>query len=273
MKLYLTYILSIYFLLICIIYKVKIYNLDYKNNCISLIIPSTQSDFLRCYKQFFYLSNSFLEAKEVIIVISSVTNKTMLKDILYSTKIRNRIVLGLRESHHNAASNRNYGYELSTCEIISFFDVDDVMSENRLSIVYNILKMDKTVEFILHKYSSNCKEIQKRSNNIDVMKYKYNFTYDYIYRIYKKYYFSEDSHERWCCKYIDEIKKEPIHNGWPTMRSYIFDRMKYNISYSFGQDSDFNSNVILMGFNVVILNVSLGYYKKDNLCNNYNLCF
>lgn len=67
-------------------------------------------------------------------------------------------------------------------------------------------------------------------------------------------------------KFKLNTNKKYFHNGWPTMRRYIFNKIKYNSSYNIGQDSDFNSNVILNGFNTTILNVSLGFYRKDNLC-------
>lgn len=246
------------------------HHVDY---CISLIIPSTEDDFLRCYKQFFYLSKSFILAKEIVLVISSVTNSTKLQYIIQKLSIRKKIILSTRMSKQNAASNRNYGFKLSTCSIVSFFDIDDLMSVNRLAILFNVLKYDKTTEFILHKYTSNCRKMKEIVNINNSVKYKYNLTYQYIYKLYRKKSNKEHSHQRWCCKYIDDIKHESIHNGWPTMRRYIFNKIKYNSSYNIGQDSDFNSNVILNGFNTTILNISLGFYKKDNLCLNYKLCF
>lgn len=240
-------------------------------NCISLIVPSTERDFFKCHKQFFYYSKSFTIAKEIVIAISSVTNTTKIERIIDNISFRKKIILGIRKSNHNAASNRNYGFLLSKCNYISFFDIDDVMSINRLPLLYNLLVNDKTTEFILHKYSSTCNKMSYKITH-SFYKYKYNLSYKYIYESYRKNYKREKSNTEWCCKYIKEIKMESIHNGWPTMRRYIMKKIKYNLSYWYGQDVDFNSNVILSGYNTSILNISLGYYKKDNSCRNYRIC-
>lgn len=57
------------------------------------------------------------------------------------------------------------------------------MSVNRLSILFNVLKYDKTTEFILHKYTSNCRKMKEIVNINNSVKYKYNLTYQYIYRL------------------------------------------------------------------------------------------
>lgn len=257
----------IYFSIFSILIGYEIYKSNSKN-CMSLIIPSTEQDFLKCYKQFFYYSDSFLYAKEIIIAISSVKKAEKIKTIIKSISFSNKIILGLRSSNHNAASNRNYGFKLSKCKFISFFDIDDIMSINRLPILYNTLKNELTTEFVLHKFTSTCIDLLHPS----LYNFKFNISYKHIYESYKKKYNNEKPNRRWCCKYIDEIKNHLVHNGWPTMRRYIMEKIKYNISYMSGQDSDFNSRVILNGYNTSILNISLGFYKKDNSCVNFKMC-
>lgn len=266
------YILFIYlYILFIIISVIVIYENNYSRNCISLIVPSTETDFLKCYKQFFYNYNAFSVAEEIVLSISSVRNISFLRKIIESIDIKRKIILGLRKEDNNAASNRNYGFKLSKCNIISYFDMDDIMSNNRLSVLYNFFNYDRTTEFVIHKYTIRCNNLAK-DEVIEYDRIKYNLEYDYIYNVYKDIYSREESKNRWCCKYIKEIKKELIHNGWPTMRRYIFNKVHYNVSYKYGQDSDFNSNVILHGYNASILNISLGYYIKDNKCNNYKMC-
>lgn len=262
--LFTTYVVYVLFL------KLILENKELNKNqfsCISLIVPSTENDFLKCYRQFLYNNITFQIASEVIFSISSVTNSTLVNMIISRIKIRNRIIAGLRKEKHNAASNRNYGFKLSHCSIISFFDMDDIMSQQRLSLIYSIFDKDSTVEFILHKYESY-------PNNINTIiplplsnSYRYNITYYYIFTKYREINDSDLLRSQWCCKNIEEIKSEKIHNGWPSMRRYIMKKIKYNSRYDYGEDSDFNSRVIISRYNVAILNITLGYYKKDNACN------
>lgn len=259
------------FVNIIILFIFNYIDINYSRNCISLIIPSTEQYFLKCYKQFFHFSDTLSQAKEIIIVISSVTNITNINNIVRNISINKKIILGIRYSNHNAASNRNYGFMLSKCKFISYFDIDDIMSINRLPFLYDLLKNDLTTEFVLHKFSPTCNKLLDIINPSYYM-YKYNLSYNYIYNSYYLNYNKEESHHQWCCKYIKELKKDLISNGWATMRRYIMNKIKYNISYSAGEDSDFNSRVILNGYNTSILNISLGYYRKGNTCINYAMC-
>lgn len=228
---------------------------------------------MSCYKQFFYIYDSFKYANEIVLVISSVSNIKVIKEIISNLAVKHKIILGIRKAVHYASSNRNYGFLLSKCNIVSFFDMDDLMSVNRLPVLYNLFKHDKTIEFILHKYVANCSLLKSSKysyKNIDT--YKFNLSYNYIYNSYVKSYKKDKPNKRWCCKYIEIIKHEKIHNGWPTMRRYILERIKYNNSYEIGEDVDFNTNIILNKYNVTILNYSLGYYIRDNKCKNYYKC-
>lgn len=262
----------VFILLLFVIYYILINrSKEIVKDCISLIVPSTEKDFFKCYKQFFYSINSYKQAKEIVIAISSVTNISKIKQIINSLVISRKIILGLRNSKENTASNRNYGFELSSCSIISYIDMDDIMSGNRLSILYNYFKKDKYTEFLIHKFTTNCNRINNK-NPMNPLEYKYNLSFSYIYLSYKLNSVLDKPNLRFCCKYISPIKNEYIHNGWPTMRRYIMKKIKYNESYAHGQDSDFNANVILSGFNTSILNIALGYYVKDNICLNYKRC-
>lgn len=229
--------------------------------CISLIIPSNEKDFLRCYKNTFHYFKNYIFAKEIIIVISSVTNISKIKNMFNNFTYKRKLILGIRKSKHNAASNKNYGFKLSKCEIISFFDIDDIMHEYRLPTILNVFRNDITTEVILHKFTQSCIELNKYTNITNYKIKRYNFSYDYIRLSYYNY-----NKSIYCCKYIYEIKSEKISNGWSSMRRYIFNNLYYNESLDSGEDSDFNGKIVLYGHNLTLLNMTLGYYKKDNSC-------
>lgn len=146
------------------------------------------------------------------------------------------------------------------------------MSINRLPLIYAFFKYETTTEFLLHKYSSDCNIASSISITSSMQKYTFNLSYSAIYNSYINKYQRDKPYKRWCCKYIDILKHESIHNGWLTMRRYILERIKYNDSYKTGEDVDFNTNVIINKYNVTILNNSLGYYKRDNKCIYFHKC-
>lgn len=236
------------------------------DTCISLIIPSTENDFLRCYRNTFSNFRNFIFTKEIIIVVSSVSNITRVRDIANKLNFGNKLRLGIRKNKYNAASNRNYGYKLSNCDIISFFDIDDLMSENRLAIIYHIFKNDISAEIILHKYTQSCEDFKINTIANRYNTNNYNISYDLIRNSYYKISKTQPHNSIYCCKYIKEIKNEKISNGWSSMRRYLFNKLQFNSTYNCGEDSDFNTKAILSGYNLMILNMTLGYYIKDNTC-------
>lgn len=254
----------IFFILFLLIIKFKLFNKT--DICISLIIPSRESDFIRCYRNFFLYYRNFIFVKEIIIVVSSVSNISKLHYIINNFKYRNKIIIAIRKAPHNAASNRNFGYKLSICEIISFFDIDDIMSENRLPVIYSIFKNDKSTEIILHKYTQSCKELITNSNSDRLKIMNYNLSYGKIRDSYNKINNKVSYKYAFCCKYIEEIKNEKISNGWSSMRRYLFNKIQFNFSINIGEDSEFNMKAILLGFNLTLVNMSLGYYIRDNTC-------
>lgn len=245
----------------CLLFIIFFFTLNYNffikyDICISLIIPSNEVDFLRCHRNAFRYYRNFDVAKEIIIVISSVTNTTRLLYIIEHFKYRNKLVIGFRYSKQNSASNKNYGLKLSKCEIVSFFDIDDIMSIHRLPTLINIFKNDISTELILHKYTKSCKEFKSKSYMIEGVM-KYNLSYSYIRSSYLKISNKVPYKYIYCCKYIPEIKNEKISNGWSSMRRYIFKKLQFNISLNTGEDSEFNTKAIFSGYNLNVLNMTL----------------
>lgn len=229
--------------------------------CISLVIPSTNTTWFRCKR---HIENMICASskypKEVIIVISESGVNRKVKYITYCNFIIN---LYYRKNIKNAASNKNYGSKYTTCSHISFFDSDDIMSNNRIKTIHYILYHYKNFDLIMHMYSLNYSLIN--NNYIDyknINSYFY-LNSSYISDLYKK---NINSHklQLWgCCHFL------PIHyhisNGWITISKKMFEREKFNedISIQRAEDSEFNGRVISKGYRALILTLILGYYSKN----------
>lgn len=235
------------------------------NSCISLIIPSTYKDINRCNKT---LIRSICNLKEypteIVIVISGVVDRFYFDlSILRSELIKCTKILRIltRKKDYNAASNRNYGYSHSSCSIISFFDVDDVMSIYRINIINRIFMENKNIDIVFHPSTRNFSILNSYnmseiySQNVVVKKYKEitkkcRDTFSYKNMIHK----------------CDVSNGFYITNGWPSIKRYIMNYIKFNESLYGTEDLDFISRVVVKGFKVALFKMPLGFYIKDFNC-------
>lgn len=254
-------------LVICLLLlKIEIF---YKySNCISLIIPSTYKDYLRCRNTLISsICNSIFYPDEIVIVISNIENRSI--DFLFNItaslkKCAKRIILKYRRKQFNAASNRNYGFKFSTCPIISFFDVDDIMSIYRMYVINKMFNDNKHIDVVLHPSTRNYRKLDVENKthiyykNIIVDQYnqikeKCIKTYEFDGRIFK----------------CDVSNGFFITNGWPSLKKKIMKLIKFNETLQSTEDLDFLSKVVRNGYNVGIFKKPLGYYIKDNQCKIY----
>lgn len=175
----------------------------------------------------------------------------------------NRLIIKYRENAFNAASNRNYGYLYAHCSILSFFDIDDIMSIYRIAVVNKIFKENKIIDILFHPFTKNYKILDKENttyiysknlvvNQFNIIKEKCRKTFVFDGRIYK-------------CEVSNGFY---ITNGWPSLKRIIMKRIKYNESLYSTEDLDFISRVVRNGYNVGIFRKPLGYYIKDSKCEN-----
>lgn len=233
--------------------------------CISLIIPSTFEDINRCYNTLIKsVCKSLTYPNEIVIVISGIMSnnitkiKTIEKELRKCTNVLNIIY---RRMKHNAASNRNIGYSYSHCPIISYFDVDDIMSVYRISVIYKLYKENSKIDVVFH--SSTKQYYLMNSKNISNIYYKYAVTNQYniiTERCRKTYHFDNRIYQ------CDVSNGFYITNGWPTLKRYIMKFIKFNESLTSTEDLDFISRVVVKGYRVALFKMPLGFYIKDSNC-------
>lgn len=261
-------IIRLLYLLLYILFVFELaYNtLIYKNNiCVSLIIPSTIEDFLRCSESFKKsVCNSIKYSYEIVLVISGIRNRNLNN---YSNTLRiikkctKQLIIIYRKKKYNAASNRNMGYYKSHCNIITFFDIDDIMSIYRIDIIYKVFDKNKNIDVLFHPSTRYYKEMDKINlsnlysryliaNKYNEIKQKCIKTFNFDNRIYR----------------CDVSNGFFITNGWPTIKRKIMDKIKFNDTLTATEDLDFISRVVRCGYKVSIFKMPLGYYIKDNKC-------
>lgn len=239
-----------------------------KRICISLIIPSTFTSWNNCNKQIeMMVCKSSELPKEVIIVISENKNNSNME---YITFCKYHLKLYFRNAIHNSASNRNYGFSFSTCGYISFFDADDVMFSNRIKILRYIVTHYPLYDIIIHKETRIIsKNKYRKVLNKNINHYFY-LNSSYITYLHRKYTATTNKTILGCCIYLPESNIS-VANGWITVKRSVFLIEKYNelSLYRRAEDSEYNSRIILKGYNALILKLILGFYSKRNNCNYY----
>lgn len=239
-----------------------------KSFCISLIIPSTIEDFIKCSNILIKsVCNSIKYPHEIVMIISGVSDISMFKnltEVMNSLKkCTNKLVLYRRKKKYNAASNRNMGYKLSHCSIISFFDIDDIMSIYRIHILNKIFKENRKIDIAFHSSTNDYNKLDK--NNITHNYYKYAVLnkYDAISSKCRKTFIFDNRIYK-----CDVSNGFFITNGWPTLKRNIMNNIKFNESLYSTEDLDFISRIVKYGYKVALFKYPLGFYIKDNTCSN-----
>lgn len=252
-----------YIILLC---SISIGKYSRKNDfCISLIIPSTFDDYTRCYTMLKRsLCNSMIYPYEVIIVISGVYNRDLTNVSLFIYELRKctkELVILYRSNKKNAASNRNFGFYKSRCSIISFFDVDDIMSIYRIEIIHRIFRENRKVDVVFHPFITNYNKLDIYNLSQLYSKYVVINQFSRITERCRKT-FSFDKRVYKC----DASNNYFIANNCPTIKRNIMNYIKFNESLQSTEDLDFISRVVFQGYNVALFNKPLGFYIKDFDC-------
>lgn len=232
--------------------------------CISLVIPSTLFTWNKCHKQVEYMiCKSIKFPKEVIVVISD-SNNTRKEE--YSTYCHYKISLYFRKNKRNSASNKNYGSKFSKCSYISYFDSDDIMSNERIKTIHHIIKYIFKYDIILHMYTRNYTIFKQNIVNYNKISKHFYLNSSYITYLYRRN-MPKHKIQLWgCCHFLP--RKYHISNGWITIKKSMFNMEKFNedVSIQRAEDSEYNARVISRGYKALILTMILGYYSKQNEC-------
>lgn len=234
--------------------------------CISLIIPATIEDYLRCKNTLINsVCSSLKYPQEIVLIISGIYNNSIINYVNINMsnlkKCTNQLIVSYRKRKYNAASNRNMGYRLSHCSIISFFDIDDIMSSNRIYVLHKIFEENKKIDIVFH---SSTNHIHNLDNQNISKYYKMNVVLNQhnIITNHCKKTFTFDNKIHKC----DVSNGYYITNGWPTLKRNIMNSIRFNESLYSTEDLDFISKIVRCGYKVALYKRPLGYYVKDSKC-------
>lgn len=258
--------LFILFILPFIIMKNHILGSAKYTFCLSLIIPSTLEDLIRCYNILIRsVCKSITYPDEIILVISGIYSQNVSKVVSFLKILNNctnNLIIIYRKNKHNAASNRNLGYFKSHCSIISYFDIDDIMSIYRINIIRRIFNQNRNIDVVFHPSTRNYSMLDIKNisqlyskyikiNQYNVITKRCRDTFFFDNRIYK----------------CDVSNGFYITNGWPSLKRNIMKFILFNESLTSTEDLDFISRVVAKGYKVALFTKALGFYIKDNICN------
>jgi glycosyltransferase involved in cell wall biosynthesis len=205
---------------------------------ISVCIPCVESHIIYLPDCLNSISNQTHKPNEVIICISNISSSLeevkRKIELLCSQYIDLNIKVDFTAESRYAGENRNKAVEISTGEIITFIDADDLMRCDRLYVIHKIFSLNPDAIGIIHKFYENKFPLENQK--------EVNFDKIFI----KKYMFSDD-----------------LHFGHSSFRREIFNEYKYSDKPR-GQDIEFVHNILDKYINkLFIYNQPLTYYISD----------
>lgn len=133
-----------------------------------------------------------------------------------------------------AGENRNKAVSMSTGQIITFIDADDIMRCDRLYVLHKIFSLNSNTMGVIHKFYEN-EDIPPNKPEINFDK---NDILPYLY-------------------------SDKLHFGHASFRREIFNKYKYSNKQR-GQDIEFVHNLLEEHIsNLVIYNQKLTYYMSE----------
>lgn len=153
----------------------------------------------------------------------------------------------------NGASNRNIGVKNLNTDLISFFDCDDFMHQDRTKFIKSVFQ-NYNINALVHDYEIS-EPVSFKQKKFDLENFKnqkfenYTLHIDEINHINTKYLFPVDIHEKFL-----------YHNAHVTIKKEIFEKIQYDEQHIF-PDSLFNRNLVLNKIPISYLENKLSYYN------------
>jgi len=126
----------------------------------------------------------------------------------------------------NTSYTRNKLFQLSTCDVLSFFDADDIMHPQRCEFMFRSIYEGADI--------SICK-----------------LTMEELDSTHLEYSGSNIMYSHW---------NDDYHHGHVTLRRYVMNNVRYNINVTRGEDVIFIKNVLEHGYKCVKVPLILTYY-------------
>jgi glycosyltransferase involved in cell wall biosynthesis len=239
---------------------------------ISLVVPTILPE-VKCLELFIKsLELSSFFPKESIIVASGDQKDNAevikLRKLIQYALVPNLMLILLLNGTELQSTSRNIGANISSQPFISFFDGDDIIHPQRFEILNMVLSQHPEVHVILHMWKQFTTELPIISNisSVNVTLHPYEITHSYKNKImiaHKK----NPNKVRYLIWLFPQY--ENIANGPSTMDRKVWSAIP-QISSRGAEDSIHNCEIIKKGFNVMVINSVLLFYRQR--VNNLKIC-
>jgi len=211
---------------------------------ISVVIPCVPKHIQYLYENIKFINNQTLRPNDIIIALSETTEEVGTKLETDLNNISNiKIIVLSSINKHNASANRNRGGLYSNNDIVSFIDADDETMTDKLGKVVNNMKK-YNADFALHGifgYPSS----SYTSNNMNPDEFA----------LFDKNHKPANG-RNWLGHHGLNI-----HTGHITIKRHILDKILYDTTMNYGEDSLFVRQLFQYGYKGVFINEGLVKYN------------
>ena len=174
----------------------------------------------------------------------------------------------------NRADNRNKGIESVKYDLVTFSDADDRVHPQRIETILYFFK-NNNIDCLIHSYTlKNC----FNNNNLEhcvFCKNKnryYNDKYDIENidyckpKMIKEINFPNENilpNVKNIIGWNKDFLQIHPHHGFPTVKKYVLEKVKFNNNYPRGQDSLFCQEVVYNNFNTILVDAELMIYNNN----------
>ncbi len=243
---------------------------------ISICVGATFSHVLSCANGLLsWLSLSTLLPADIIFGVSEADKWKTVDAFLSEEVIQSlsgvRILFLVRSGRFNQAENRNLAADHATTDLLSFWDIDDVMHSRRIEMIIRHFINTPDSSALLHRYAtvSNFGEISIQNFVVSDLGHHRLESISYLEakQMYQKARRESPSVVLWCCGPLAGIVTSEYHNAWLSMRKSAFDAERFNESWTLyrSEDSDLTMRLFLNGQNVSLSVLKLGLYAPTNI--------
>jgi glycosyltransferase involved in cell wall biosynthesis len=175
------------------------------------------------------------------------------------------IFLESSRKQRNAGSNRNIGAQRAKSDWIAFIDADDVYSQERLSILNNIIEKNSGANLILHSYT-----YQTELDEYPLIQVNQQTSFELILNeaLYDENFGRTYSEENTNIKVpVSAGGRSRVHHGHVTVRRSVFNKIQYPTD-GVAEDGKFCRRVLQELGGVIYLALPLSIYVVNESATN-----
>jgi hypothetical protein len=186
----------------------------------------------------------------------------MKKSIIKNALVPDLKLILLNGGRQLAAKSRNIGANMSIYPFISFFDGDDYLHPQRFEILSRMITKNPAVHLFLHMFQSFSTELPiiRNIDSVNITLSPYEITNTYKTKVTPVNKDNPNGLRYFQWLYPDIVS---LHNAHNTMERKVWLAVPQNAAPDFHRQEDSlqNSEIVKTGFNVIVIDTILSYYR------------